>query len=216
MPIRSQKDLWEKSEIVKLSAFEGKLISNIQDSTYKGEKFMKVSFDLSIMQKSAHSNLGQLTVDPDKCIGCGTCYRKCPYNAIHFQKVNGIVHIDDKEQEQDSDLGSKQKESTTKIPVFDTIRCQHCCRCYNNCPVHAIEFLKCNTPLRGQYKGPQYKPKTDNADETSETKDQEKEILFGKLPFLPVLFWRNTIGQNLLIYYIIAVVVLALIIFLLI
>jgi ferredoxin len=51
------------------------------------------------------------TIDPEKCIKCGTCTKKCPVNAIDLESH----HV-------------------------DTDRCIACLGCVNNCPVQAVDM----------------------------------------------------------------------------
>jgi Fe-S-cluster-containing hydrogenase component 2 len=72
--------------------------------------------------------MGRPAIDPAKCQRCGTCERKCPYNACSL-----TVDIED------------------GFPVIDTEKCRGCFRCLNKCPFRAIEWPGQHTELRARY-----------------------------------------------------------------
>ena len=59
---------------------------------------------------TARTDMGEKFVDADLCTECGTCAKRCPYEAI----------------------------TLAPKPVFDMGACYGCWRCYNQCPQHAI------------------------------------------------------------------------------
>jgi formate hydrogenlyase subunit 6/NADH:ubiquinone oxidoreductase subunit I len=59
---------------------------------------------------------GQPVFDINLCIGCGTCFRDCPAQAIEMVEVNG-----------------------KKYPEFNLARCIFCYCCAENCPKQAIK-----------------------------------------------------------------------------
>ena len=65
---------------------------------------------------------------PEKCIGCGLCYRSCPSGAIEMRVVD------------------RKKIGNRIIPVrnpsFDYYRCIRCEVCAEVCPVKAIEIVR--------------------------------------------------------------------------
>jgi ferredoxin len=71
----------------------------------------------------------------EKCQKCGTCARKCPYNAIKL--------TDDIED---------------GFPVFDRRKCFGCGRCFNICPAEAIEMPNYHSELRTRYPRPNFVP----------------------------------------------------------
>lgn len=62
------------------------------------------------------------TIDPKKCIDCGTCVAKCPVGAI--------------------DLAKRQ---------VDTNRCIACLGCVNNCPASAVDMVFMGKKVYGYY-----------------------------------------------------------------
>jgi hydrogenase-4 component H len=61
---------------------------------------------------------GKITVDPDKCFGCGGCANVCPANVI-------VIHDADQH---------------TRVLEFFWSRCTYCARCEEVCPEHAIRL----------------------------------------------------------------------------
>ena len=63
---------------------------------------------------------GLVTVDADKCIGCGYCHMACPYNAPRVDREKGhSVKCD----------GCAERVAEGKMPI-----------CVEACPMHALEF----------------------------------------------------------------------------
>jgi len=69
-------------------------------------------FKGSVMMKVTKLLISSHTINANKCIGCGTCVRKCPV---------GATHPDQHKVDQD--------------------RCIACMGCVNNCPVQAIDMV---------------------------------------------------------------------------
>lgn len=85
----------------------GGAISPISKEFHYGDVFKG-----SIMMKVTKLLISSHTIDANKCIGCGTCVRKCPVDATHPDQ-----HKVDKD------------------------RCIACMGCVNNCPVQAINMV---------------------------------------------------------------------------
>lgn len=69
----------------------------------------------------------KLSVDSEKCVGCGLCEKNCPVLAI--QLVN-------------------------KKPVWQLDECEMCLGCLHRCPKYAIFYGNGKTNLHGQYRNP--------------------------------------------------------------
>lgn len=64
--------------------------------------------------------LGDVTVDPSLCVGCGVCARGCPAGALRMEKRQG-------------DCSGKGE-----IPVWDSEKCISCVHCVQNCGKGAL------------------------------------------------------------------------------
>ncbi|KAA6372358.1 MAG: ferredoxin 4Fe-4S [Streblomastix strix] len=176
-----QKDLWDRQQIIKLCTFENDLLKRIQSFSYKGEKRRTFS-DISFIQRVIHSALGKVTIDIDKCQSCGNCERVCPYNAIYLRK-NGL---------------------NVRILEIDESRCQRCARCYNYCAYEAIQFKSWDTQLRVRYRGPEFKTKYSLESGQEEFDIREQPLVdVGKLPSIPAIFSRISIGKSRYVYLLI-------------
>ncbi len=67
--------------------------------------------------KLANNFRGQPAFDINLCVGCGTCSRECPAQAIEM-----VVLLNGK-----------------KYPQFNLAKCIFCYCCAENCPKHAIK-----------------------------------------------------------------------------
>ena len=65
----------------------------------------------------------------DRCIGCGRCARRCPFQAVTLTEA----------KESDPDTSEKKKRSP-KTVRFDTNLCRGCGVCSTGCPAEAIEM----------------------------------------------------------------------------
>jgi hydrogenase-4 component H len=63
---------------------------------------------------------GKVTVDPDKCFGCGGCANVCPAQVILVKDIN----------------------QHTRVLEFHWRRCTYCARCEEVCPEHAITLTQ--------------------------------------------------------------------------
>ncbi len=68
---------------------------------------------------------GQLNINIDKCIACGTCQKACPcVGALEFKKA-----------EPNEEKPAKPYAESFSI---DTAQCIFCGNCVENCPTHAL------------------------------------------------------------------------------
>ncbi len=66
----------------------------------------------------------------ERCIGCGRCARRCPFQAVNLTKVKN------------ADLDPRQTKNRQKQMVrFNADRCRGCGVCSTGCPVEAIEMI---------------------------------------------------------------------------
>jgi ferredoxin/flavodoxin len=85
----------------------GGAVSPISKEFHYGDVFKG-----SIMMKVTKLLISSHTIDANKCIGCGTCVRKCPVGATHPEQHK-----------------------------VDQDRCIACMGCVNNCPAQAIDMV---------------------------------------------------------------------------
>lgn len=66
----------------------------------------------------------------DRCIGCGRCVRRCPFQSVTVKKAKG------------SDTDTLEKTGRQKQAVrFDANLCRGCGVCSTGCPAEAIEMI---------------------------------------------------------------------------
>lgn len=73
--------------------------------------------------KTSHYAVG-LTIDAERCVGCGTCAKVCPMSNIYMQEVPSP--------------GPDKKPLARAVPGK---RCAMCYRCISLCPTQAITLL---------------------------------------------------------------------------
>jgi heterodisulfide reductase subunit A-like polyferredoxin len=64
-------------------------------------------------------------VDPDKCVGCLTCTRTCPFAIPQVLQIEGRNGV--------GSLGG--------AAYIDTAQCQGCGTCTGECPANAIQLI---------------------------------------------------------------------------
>jgi len=64
-------------------------------------------------------------VDPDKCVGCLTCTRTCPFAIPQVVEIEGRLGV--------GDLGG--------AAYIDSTQCQGCGTCTGECPANAIQLV---------------------------------------------------------------------------
>jgi len=74
----------------------------------------KLAFNI-LSQDFFHKNYRTVSIDKDKCIGCGKCINGCPVNML--------------------ELINKKADITN-----DLNKCILCAECFHNCPVNAIKY----------------------------------------------------------------------------
>ncbi|MDJ0734944.1 MAG: ferredoxin III, nif-specific [Nostocaceae cyanobacterium] len=73
------------------------------------------------------------SIDPDKCIGCGRCFKVCGYNVLSLKAMNEEGEFVD-----DEDDDEIEKKVMTVGHPENCIGCQACSRiCPKNCYTHA-------------------------------------------------------------------------------
>lgn len=123
---------WDKQEISKIDLFGEELSKYLS-----GEKqptnlsFNFTPFKFNPLMKFAGKLTGYPKVDKTKCIKCGICEQKCPYNAVRL-----LPDIED------------------GFPTIDRSKCLACGRCFNLCSKEAMEIPRIHTELRTRYPEP--------------------------------------------------------------
>jgi Nif-specific ferredoxin III len=82
-----------------------------------------------------------LTIDAEKCIGCGRCYKVCGREVMTLKGINedgDIVSLDD----EDDDDGEITKKVMVMADLGACVGCGACARvCPANCQVHGPEAI---------------------------------------------------------------------------
>jgi heterodisulfide reductase subunit A len=79
----------------------------------------------TLSQKSLHLGGVVAVVDPDKCVGCLTCTRSCPFTIPQVVQEEGRAGV--------GNLGG--------AAFIDPAQCQGCGTCTGECPANAIQLL---------------------------------------------------------------------------
>jgi heterodisulfide reductase subunit A len=79
----------------------------------------------TLSQKSLHLGGVVAVVDPDKCVGCLTCTRTCPFSIPQVIEEEGRAGV--------GSLGG--------AAFIDPAQCQGCGTCTGECPANAIQLL---------------------------------------------------------------------------
>ncbi len=73
------------------------------------------------------------SIDPDKCIGCGRCFKVCGYNVLSLKAMNEEGEFVD-----DEDDDEIEKKVMVVAYPENCIGCEACSRiCPKNCYTHA-------------------------------------------------------------------------------
>jgi ferredoxin len=137
-PERPYRDCWRASELTRADEFGvqiGKILSGEDPAPALS---VSKSYTWKFISEKGFFRSRMVPIpelDRGKCQKCGTCVRKCPYNAIKISE-----DIED------------------GFPVFDRSKCEGCGRCFNLCPAEAIEMPKCHTKTRSRYPKPNLVP----------------------------------------------------------
>jgi heterodisulfide reductase subunit A-like polyferredoxin len=78
-----------------------------------------------LAQQSLHLGGVVAVVDPDKCVGCLTCTRVCPFQIPQVVQVEGRTGV--------GGLGG--------AAFIDAAQCQGCGTCTGECPANAIQLV---------------------------------------------------------------------------
>jgi ferredoxin len=131
MALKPYRDTWAVAELARVEEFSSKIAESLNDpqkavpakfSRAKSWEFFARRGRLSM--RSVQSPV----VDREKCQRCGTCERKCPYNAVRC-----TPDIED------------------GFPTFDRKKCEGCGRCFNVCPFDAMQIPETHSELRSRY-----------------------------------------------------------------
>ena len=78
-------------------------------------------------------NVVSLSLDQEKCIGCGLCIQVCPHNVFGLiGQAGGTEFFEDAG-------GTAIKDAGAKVFIKDKDACMECGACSKNCPVSAID-----------------------------------------------------------------------------
>jgi formate hydrogenlyase subunit 6/NADH:ubiquinone oxidoreductase subunit I len=70
--------------------------------------------------KSLDASNYRLRIQPEECIGCGLCVKRCPMDAIQLT------------------FSAEVQNKYHKIPVLDPARCLGCGVCVHKCPTDSL------------------------------------------------------------------------------
>jgi ferredoxin len=132
LPRKPYRDTWRITELTRVEQFGEQIAKYINGS----EIIPRITFSRAQSWEWAvkkQSRFRGPSIEPpsflkEKCQKCGTCERKCPYNAC-----------------------SLKPDIEDGFPVVDHSKCEGCGRCFNSCPYEAIEMPGSHTELRSRY-----------------------------------------------------------------
>jgi ferredoxin len=137
-PERPFRDAWRPSELVRADEFGAQIARYLAGTDPTPSIAVSKAYSWRIVTELKPARrwlVPRPECDREKCQRCGTCERKCPYNAIKIS-----ADIED------------------GFPVFDLTKCEGCGRCFNTCPAEAIEIPKAHTKTRSRYPKPNLVP----------------------------------------------------------
>jgi len=103
-----------------------------------------------LTQKSLYLGGVVAYVDPDKCVGCLTCTRTCPFGIPQvlqpdeWAMISGSTQIPEQER---SSIPSRHQKPRTGVgglggaAFIDPTQCQGCGTCTGECPANAIQLI---------------------------------------------------------------------------
>jgi ferredoxin len=131
LPQRPFRDTWRPSELTHADEFGAQVARFLDGSEPLPNLPVSKKYPFTIVTKMGWVKRKMTPVqicDRSRCSQCGTCVRKCPYNAIEINP-----DIED------------------GFPVFNFAKCEACSRCLNKCPMEAIQVPSCRTETRSRY-----------------------------------------------------------------
>lgn len=105
---------------------------------------------------------GIAVINPNKCIGCGLCAKRCPNHLIDLVTGSSFVYVGCSSREKATVtrercsagcIGCKRCEKACKfdaihvennVAIIDYDKCKNCKLCIKECPVGIIKFTKLN------------------------------------------------------------------------
>lgn len=118
LPQKPIRDEWDTKEIQRTKEFAITVGNRIVGKDLSiPPAFKTIPFHYTDGQKNSSGRLGQIIIDQNSCVKCGSCVNSCPYSAITISP------------------GTNEG-----FPVSDPARCWGCCRCYNRCPTDSINY----------------------------------------------------------------------------
>jgi ferredoxin len=131
LPERPFRDTWDLPELIRADEFGVQLLHFLDGDDPIPDLAVAKTYPWRIVTESKYVRkyiVPRPVCDHSKCLRCGTCAGKCPYNAI---TINSDIE--------------------DGFPVFNRAKCEGCSRCFHKCPAEAIEMPKSNTQTRTRY-----------------------------------------------------------------
>lgn len=110
--------------------------------------FRPVSKAVSALFRAAKHLFPKMYKVNDKCTGCGFCVKLCPAGGIKMSMDNEQLTMGNEGQKEITNYklqGTGGDQSTMNgggKPVFDNKKCEMCMRCFNYCPLRALDYMR--------------------------------------------------------------------------
>jgi Pyruvate/2-oxoacid:ferredoxin oxidoreductase delta subunit len=131
LPERPYRDTWRPSELTHADEFGAQIAKYLNGDEPIPKLTVEKGYTWTVITKKGRFRkwfVPKPVCDHSKCLRCGKCAKKCPYNAVTLSP-----DIED------------------GFPVFDLVKCEGCSRCFHKCPAEAIEMPNSKTKTRSRY-----------------------------------------------------------------